>query len=169
MDGKEIINTVFHDIRQRIIQAALNKEPLILGKEDVQAVATIITEHAIFRERLKAAHDVFLEPGRHDKRASDAIKKLGFSVGHRTSKINHEFVYWEYLDLILGGFDWDAFKTIPAIPKKDAVEKIQEKYDLNSYDASYKMLQRIIKEKGQSGQRLLPANWPSPKDELDDK
>jgi len=159
MNEEEIKQITFPDIKNKILDAASSKEPLILDKEDVQTLARIVAEHALFEDRLKAARDVFFTDGRHDKRASDAVKELGFSEGRRKSRINHEAVFWEYLDLTLGGIDWSNFQLIPAVSKTEAVKIIQKKYDLQSYDAAYKFIQRIIKQKGQSGQGLLPANW----------
>ena len=145
----------------RLLNAALTQQPLALSKAEVQELAGNIAEYRIMKERLLAAWAAYTTPDKHEKRASNAIKELGFSVGKRTSRINHKALFHEYLNLILGGIDWETFKSIPAISKEEAIQALQEKYELASYDAAYKFIQRIILEQGQEGRGLLPSSWPS--------
>jgi hypothetical protein len=147
-------------IADKFFYAALSENSLELNKSEVHEVAGIIVEHMVMKERLQAAWAAFTSPDRHEKRASNAIKELGFSEGKRRSRINHNAVFHEYLNLILGGIDWDTFQQIPAIPKQEAVQAIQKKYELASYESAYKFIQRAIKDQGQEGQGLLPSNWP---------
>jgi hypothetical protein len=120
----------------------------------------------ILSSKLAGAREAFKSAERADKGAMDAVKILGWK--HRNDKdkeTRDRFLFYEYMELL--------FSTNPNDPlsqenKVNAIAALQKKYDMLSYNAAYKRIQRAVKTMkdryGEMGgyQGLLPGDWPDP-------
>jgi hypothetical protein len=159
-DIKRVMDIVFPDLQQRIEMAAVSDDPLVLSREEVKKIAVLFEEHAILKAKIRAALKAYQSPGkRHDARASDALKILGFSTGKRKARAGSLQVFHDYLNMVIGGIDWNTLQAIPPVSKQEAIKAIQKKYQIQDYEAAYTYIKRAIQDQGHSGQGLLPPNW----------
>jgi hypothetical protein len=153
----------FLEIRDSLMQKldhAVSGENVLLTGEEALAAQSMIRKYEFCKEALHNAQDAWEDTDkRPDQRNRDAINALGFSKGKAAKEERKDFLYQYYSLVKVQGFS-----------KKNAMELLVKEYDLPSYGAGVKMLQRGIqeargwlKEKGYKDSflnRLEPPNWP---------
>jgi hypothetical protein len=110
-------------------------------------------------ELLKAARDEYFKEGTQDQRARNALKKLGIigDSGKRESRRNADKILHEYENLIVPHIDWDTFRMLPPISKREAAKQVSKKY-FESYEAfrQYVKLHQKKRKYPKTRESILP-------------
>jgi hypothetical protein len=127
----------FAEIKDSLLQkldGASPGEDVTLSGEEAQVARGLIRKYESYRDALDKAYTAYNAQGRQDERLREVAWILGFSGKKKADEEN--YLLGEYLALIEN----------EGLSKESAVSTLVQQYDLTSYEAALKRLQRIAQE-----------------------